>query len=84
LALANATLYLDMLGHIVVAWTWLRQAIVASNAIETAESAEREFYAGKLQACRYFFAYELPRTGPQQALLRSLDDTCYAMTAEAF
>ena len=29
LALANASVYLEMVGHIVVAWMWLRQALVA-------------------------------------------------------
>ena len=35
-----------------------------------------DFYRGKLAACRYFFRWELPRIGPQLALLDSLDSTC--------
>ena len=31
LALANASVYLDMLGHTVVAWMWLRQALAATE-----------------------------------------------------
>ena len=60
--LANATVYLEAFGHIVVAWIWLQQAIAAAGL-------EGDFYAGKLQACRYFFDWELPKTGPQLALL---------------
>ena len=32
LFLANASYYLDMLGHIVLAWIWLQQAVAAANA----------------------------------------------------
>ncbi len=74
-ALANATIYLDSLGHVVVAWRWLEMARVALRALPRADSQSDEFLQGKLAACRYFFRYELPRVGPALALLRSLDDT---------
>ncbi len=76
--LANAHLYLEMLGHVVLAWTWLRQALVASNATPDNES-ERGFYDGKLQACRYFYRWELPRIDHWSQLLADADDTCLAM-----
>jgi len=76
--LANATIYLDAFGHVVVAWIWLRQAIVAARAME-AGTGEQNFYRGKLQACRYFFAYELPAVTPMLELLASLDTTCMEM-----
>lgn len=84
LALANATIYLDMLGHIVIAWMWLRQAGVAARALEHATDSDRAFYVGKLQACRYFFRYELPKCHFQADLLMRLDDTCLSMPPEAF
>jgi alkylation response protein AidB-like acyl-CoA dehydrogenase len=70
--LANATVYLEAFGHVVVAWTWLAQAVAAHGK-------PGDFYDGKRQACRYFFRWELPRTGPQFELLDSLDDTTLAM-----
>lgn len=84
LALANATLYLDSLGHIVVAWRWLAQAQVAESALAAGAGGERDFYAGKLAACRYFFRYELPRTGHALRLVRSLDDTALAIPDGGF
>jgi alkylation response protein AidB-like acyl-CoA dehydrogenase len=84
LALANATLYLDMMGHIVIAWMWLWQARVATAALKQASEADRAFYGGKISACRYFYRYELPKVHTQAELLRQLDDTCLAMPAEAF
>lgn len=84
LGLANASLYLDMMGHIVVAWLWLRQAELASRKLPASQGAERDFYAGKLQACRYFFAYELPMVFQHAKLLQALDSTTLDMQAAWF
>jgi alkylation response protein AidB-like acyl-CoA dehydrogenase len=70
--LANATVYLEAFGHVVVAWVWLEQALAAHGR-------QGEFYDGKRQACRYFYRWELPRTEAQFALLERLDDTTLAM-----
>lgn len=61
-ALANATTYLEAAGHIVVAWMWLEQLLAAAEG-------EGPFYDGKRAAGRFFYRYELPRTGPQLDLL---------------
>jgi alkylation response protein AidB-like acyl-CoA dehydrogenase len=76
LALANAGVYLDMFGHTVVAWIWLRQALAAYQAMAHGSVGEGDFLRGKIAAARYFFRWELPKTGAQHALLRGLDDTC--------
>lgn len=77
LFLANASVYLDMLGHAVIGWIWLQQAIVAQRALDKGSLTddERRFYQGKLQACQFFTRWELPRIGPWSKLLASLDDT---------
>ncbi len=51
-----------------IAWAWLEQALAA-------EGRTGDFYDGKRAAARFFFAHELPRTGPQLDLLASLDRT---------
>ncbi len=79
LMLANATAYLEMLGHVAIAWIWLRQGVIAQRALAVATGSESDFYQGKLQACQYFFRYELPKTTAQHALLRSFDATCLEM-----
>ncbi len=76
-AMANSAVYLEAFGHIVIAWMWLEQ-FVATGGNSGA------FYDGKRQAARYFFHYELPRTGPQIQLLRSLDRTTLDMRPEWF
>jgi len=66
--LANAALYLEAAGHIVVAWIWLDQLLVAVDR-------EGDFYAGKRQAGHWFFRWELPKVTPLFDLLASLDTT---------
>ena len=82
--LANSSAYLDMLGHVVIAWTWLKQAAAAQAGLADANDADRQFYQGKMQACRYFFRWELPKTQAQSELLSELDTTCLDMPEEAF
>ncbi len=77
LALANASVYLEGVGHVVVAWLWLEQLLAAHGR-------DGAFYDGKRQAARFFFRYELPRTAPQFALLDSLDRTTLEMADDWF
>ena len=81
-ALANSSVYLEMFGHTVLAWIWLRQAVAASRGLTLGNAADEDFYRGKLAACRYFFQWELPKTQPQHALLRALEPTCREMKNE--
>ncbi|MFF5259874.1 acyl-CoA dehydrogenase [Actinomadura viridis] len=81
-ALANASVYLEAAGHTVVAWIWLEQALTASATADA--DADDPFYRGKLHAARYFFRWELPRTGPQFDLLASGDRTTLDMPADCF
>jgi butyryl-CoA dehydrogenase len=79
LFLANASIYLDTFGHIVIGWMWLMQSIEAAKNIETASVADRDFYQGKLQACQYFYRYELNKVPERLSLLTRADDTCLNM-----
>ncbi|WP_428927374.1 acyl-CoA dehydrogenase [Marinibacterium sp. SX1] len=58
--LANATLYLDFAGHVVMGWMWLRIARAADA--RAAREGDSDFLKGKQQAARYFHARELVRT----------------------
>lgn len=83
-ALANAGLYLDAFGHVVIGWIWLRQAIVAARALPQASGSDADFYRGKLQACRYFFRYEIPKVDERLVLLAQTDTTCLDTEAAWF
>ncbi|MEH0822713.1 MULTISPECIES: acyl-CoA dehydrogenase [unclassified Micromonospora] len=91
LALANASVYLEAVGHVVVAWMWLEQLLAVDAATGAATAgdglggdgdADVGFYAGKRQAARYFFRFELPRVTAQFDLLDSLDRTTLDMRDE--
>ena len=60
-AFSDATLYLDMVGIITIAWQWLRQAVVAQKALNDNPSVDTDFYKGKIMTAKYFYAYELSR-----------------------
>lgn len=84
LFLANATLYLEAVGHVVVAWMWLKQGHLATDCLASEGINKPDFYNGKLAAMRYFFRYELPHTRAHFALLRELDDTCVGSEIAGF
>src|SRR5690606_1378410 len=75
-ALANSSVYLEAVGHVVVAWMWLEQLLAVGDR-------EGDFFDGKRAAARYFFRFELPRTGPQFDLLASLDRTTLDVSPSA-
>ncbi|SDT97236.1 acyl-CoA dehydrogenase [Halopseudomonas salegens] len=83
-ALANAYLYMECFGHVLVGWLWLRQAQVALEALQNGGERPESFYRGKLHACDYFLRYELPKPMALASVLRDADRTTLDMPAECF
>lgn len=77
--LANSVSYLDMFGQVVMAWIWLKQGCAAQQRLATAQSNDADFYRGKLQALRYFFAAELPKIRHWSNLLKNLESSAFEM-----
>ena len=67
-ALANATVYLEAAGHVVLAWIWLEQLLAVGDR-------EGAFYGGKKAAAQYFYRFELPTVHWRFDLLGALDRT---------
>lgn len=84
LYLANANSALEMLGHTVVGWMWLRQAAAAARALPGARGDDEGFYRGKVQAARFFAVYELPKVRAHADLLASADATTHEMRGDWF
>jgi len=76
-ALANSTVYLEAVGHVVLAWIWLEQALTSGDQ-------EGDFYDGKRTAARYFFTYELPKTNAMFDVLAALDRTTLDLSESWF
>ncbi len=80
--LANATPYLNVLGHTVVAWLWLEQGLVIVDKLKDAPTDG--FLLGRRQAMRYFFKWELPRVAQWLEVLHPVDHTCLEMSPDWF
>jgi butyryl-CoA dehydrogenase len=82
--LANSALYLKAFGHTVIGWRWLEQAIRAQEGLNTGNTADADFYKGKLQAARYFLTWEVPACHHELAILQARDDVCLSMQNDWF
>ncbi len=60
--LADATVFMEMAGYIVIGWQWLQQAVVAAEKIAAKDFSRQTeaFYASKLHTMEFYFLYELP------------------------
>ena len=79
-ALANAPRYLTLVGHVAVAWTWLR---MARAALARGAAPGDPFVAGVLAACRWFFVHELPAVAHEATLLAAADATALELAPGA-
>jgi len=71
--LADASLFLDLFGIVVVAWQWLVQATAAKQALltQSPQGDDLAFYEGKIHTMKFYFHYEVPKT---QGLATRLTD----------
>lgn len=60
--LSDATLYMEFLSQIVVAWQWLKMGL-------SAHAGGRDFHRAKLHTMKFFFQYELSRNASLATVL---------------
>jgi alkylation response protein AidB-like acyl-CoA dehydrogenase len=85
LFLADATLYLEYVGIITIAWQWLMQAAVAESALaNSSDDADKNFYLGKRTTCHYFCRYELPKCAALSTRLMQADGLTAEMDTALF
>ena len=82
--LSNSALYLDAFGHSVVAWLWVKQALIATEKLTKVTPIERDFYLGKKQAAQYFLRWELPKIELACRLLDEQEQSCVEMDTNWF
>jgi alkylation response protein AidB-like acyl-CoA dehydrogenase len=83
--LANASVYLDMFGRVLVSWIWLKQAMLAQKKLGSElHEDDLNFYQGKLQTARYYIQWELPEIKAQAELLERLDTVAFDMDGAWF
>jgi hypothetical protein len=61
---------MELVSRVVFAWLWTRQATIATTALgQGAGGDDVAFYEGKVAAARFYARFELPKNGPDAALL---------------
>jgi len=82
--LSSATPFLDAFGHVVIAWLWLRQALIAEQALQKGAQADADFYEGKVAACQFFYRYHLPQAAEKLRYVASQDRSVFDTQASWF
>jgi hypothetical protein len=82
----NTTRLLMSLGDLVVGWLLLREAEVATAALDAEGLAERDrdFYQGKVAAARFFAATVLPELSARRKIAENVDNSLMELPEGAF
>jgi len=81
---SDATLFMEAIGTIVVAWQWLKIGITASNALKSSDAAfSASMLKNKLHTMRFFYKYELARNKSIFKIIQS-DEVLTLAEDEAF
>lgn len=80
---AAATDYLMFSGYVVLAYFWLRMAVVAQEKLATG-SGDAEFYKAKLATSDFYFKRLLPRTLVHRAGVEAGSESLMQLSAEQF
>ena len=69
--LANASVFMEMVGYIVIGWQWLKQAEVAAKNLALGDFSVNNavFYQSKIHTMEFFFQYELPHAAACESTL---------------
>jgi len=71
--LADASVFMEFFSLIIISWSWLDIGITAKNQLEK-NNFNHKLLKGKLEAMKYFFLYELPKTTGLAEVLMNLSD----------
>lgn len=72
-------------GDLVIGWLLLRQAAIATEALEAGVSEkDQDFYTGKIAAASFFAKNVLPRLASEKAIAEATDNTLMDVPESAF
>ncbi|MBA2767800.1 MAG: acyl-CoA dehydrogenase [Sporichthyaceae bacterium] len=81
----NTTRLLLACGDLVTGWLLLRQAVVATAALDAgAAGRDRAFYTGKVAAARFFAREALPLISAHRAVAEIVDNSLMEVPEDAF
>jgi len=73
----SATPFLELVGHITIAWHLMEQAVVADNAIKAGSTDS--FYRNKIRTAKFFVAQILPNVQARAKSILSMDRAALEM-----
>ncbi len=69
--IADATIFMEYMGNVVLAWQWLKMGTTAHIKLQGGNGAfSTEFYQAKLHTMKYFYKYELSKNKGLAEILR--------------
>jgi len=72
--IADASIFMEMMSTIVIAWQWLKMATVAKTALINGNGEfSPDFYQEQVNTMRFYFKYELPKVMACKVTLMSED-----------
>lgn len=59
--LSDATIFMKMMGNVVIAYQWLQMGLAAAQSLNSdSMEYDQSFYQGKITTMKFYFKYELP------------------------
>lgn len=79
--LSDATIFMEQLSYVVIAWQWLKQATIAYQQLQSKkfDLQTKEFYEGNMHTMKFYFRYELPHAA---ACAKTLLDQEYLINVQ--
>ncbi len=60
--LADATIFMELFGHLLVGWQWLKMGLTAAQQLTAQSGAlSDEFYRAQLETMQFYYKYEMPK-----------------------
>ena len=83
--LADASVFMDFFGTIVIGWQWLKIATKASTMLENRnENQPEEFYNSKIHTMKFFYTYELVKTKGLAITLMNIEELTITASKDLF
>jgi len=82
--IADASIFMEMMSTLVIAWQWLKLATIAKTALINGNGTfSDEFYTEQINTMRFYYKYELPKVLACKTTLMSEDILTIAHEKEA-
>jgi len=83
--LADATVFMDFFGTIVIGWQWLKTATTANQLLkDKSGNHTNEFYESKIHTMKFFYTYEMTRTRGLAKTIMNTEELTISASKEMF